>query len=94
MRLYGYFTLGESDGYGQPKLPDKNAVPNGQIKMAINLTSQSVQDNINYQDCQYVGLTHSKNISDKHIIEYEGKRLKVLYVNPKGRLSQVFLKEL
>lgn len=91
MRLYNYFTIGEADGYGQPQLPAKDAVPNGQIKMAINITSQSVQDNINYKDCQCVGLTHSKNISDKHIIEYEGKRLKVLYVNPKGRLTQVFM---
>lgn len=94
MRLYGYFTIGEADGYGQPVLPAKNAVPNGQIKMAINIASQGIQDNINYKDCQYVGLTHSKNISDKHLIEYNGKRLKVLYVNPKGRLTQVFLKEL
>lgn len=92
MRLYGYFTLGEADAYGQAQLPDKNAVPNGQIKMAINITSQSVQDNINYQDCQYIGLTHSKNINDRYLIEYGDKRLKVLYVNPTGRLTQVFLK--
>jgi hypothetical protein len=94
MRLYNYFTIGEADGYGQPQLPAKDATPKGQIKMAINITSQSVQDNVNYKDCQYVGLTHNKDISDKHLIEYNGKRLKVLYVNPKGRLTQVFLKEL
>ena len=91
MRLYNYFTLGADNGYGQPAIPGDDAIPEGQIKMAINISSQSIQDNINYKDAQYVGLTHA-NIDDKYIIEYEGERLKVLYVNPKGRMKQVFLK--
>ena len=93
MRLYNYFTIGEDDGYGQPATPGPNAIPEGQIKMAINITSQSIQDNINYENAQYVGLTHA-NVSDKYIIEYGDERLKVLYVNPKGRYKQVFLSKL
>ena len=90
MRLYDYFTLDEDDGYGQPVISD---VPVGQIKMAINISSQSVQDNINYKDANYIGLTHA-NVDDTYIIQYGNERLKVLYVNPKGRFKQVFLKEM
>ena len=90
MHLYNYFTFGEDDGYGMQQLSTE---PKGQIKMAINISSQSTQDNILYKDCSYVGLTHA-NVDDTYVIEYENERLKVLYVNPKGRYKQVFLKEM
>ena len=88
MRLYDYFTLGERDEYGQQVESTK---PAGQIKIAINVSSQSVQDNINYANCEYVGLTHNKAINDQWLINYNGNKLKVLYVNPMGRLVQVFM---
>lgn len=91
MRLYNYFTLGDDDGYGQPQLSE---TAQGQIKMAINLTSQSIQDNINYKDAQYVGLTHDAKVDDTYVIEYGNERLKVLYVNTRGRYTQVFMTEL
>lgn len=87
MRKYNYFTLGEDNGYGQPQLSNE---PVGEITMAIYLTSQSIQDNVNYKNSQYVALTHA-NVNDTYVIEYEGEKLKVLYVNPKGRYKQVFL---
>lgn len=87
MRKYNYFTFGENNAYGQPKLSKE---PVGEIIMAIYLTSQSIQDNVNYKDCQYVALTHA-NVDDTYVIEYEGEKLKVLYVNPRGRFKQVFL---
>lgn len=93
MRLYDYFTLGEADEYGQVTIPGEDAAPLGKIKMAINITSQSVQDNINYQDCNYIGLTMAA-VTDKFVIKFGEERLKVLYVNPIGRMKQVFLKKL
>lgn len=90
MRLYDYFTFGKEDEYGQAQL---SAEPVGQIKMAINLTSQSVQDNINYKDAQYVGLTHAK-VDDTYVIQFGEERLKVLTVNPFGRLNQVFMAQI
>ena len=90
MRSYSYFTFGELDSYGQPQLSQK---AQGTVKMAINITSQSVQDNINYKNCAYIGLTHSL-LDDSYVIQYGDKKLKVLYVNPKGRLKQVFLAEI
>lgn len=91
MRLYDYSTFGEDDGYGMPQLA---ADPKGKIKMAINISSQSIQDNILYKDCSYVGLTQDANVDDTYVIRYGKGQLKVLYVNPKGRYKQVFLKEM
>ena len=90
MRLYNYFTLGEQDEYGQQVISNE---PVGQVKMAINISSQAVQDNINYTGATYVGLTHAK-VDDTYVIEYGEERLKVLYVNNKGRLNQVFMASL
>lgn len=90
MRSYNYFTFGEPNSYGQPQLSQE---AQGTIKMAINISSQSIQDNINYKDCAYIGLTHS-HLDDSYAIQYGDKKLKVLYVNPKGRFTQVFLAEI
>jgi len=88
MKIYNYFTLGEDNGYGQPAISTE---PKGTIKMSIHTSSQSVQDNINYKDCNYIGLTLAK-VDDTYIIEKDEERLKVLYVNPEGRYTQVFMK--
>lgn len=92
MRPYYFFTLGAKDEYGQLKTPDYTQ-PEGTIKMSIHITSQSIQDNIRYQDASYVGLTHA-NVNDTYIIDFKGEKLKVLYVNDLGRLKQVFLKNI
>ena len=87
MRFYNYYTLGSIDAYGQPAASKE---PVGQIKMAINISSQSTQDNVLYKNCSYVGLTQNP-VNDTYIIDYNGERLKVLYVNTKGRYTQVFM---
>lgn len=91
MKLYNYFLYGIKDEYGQLTLSN-TAI--GKVKIAINISSQSAQDNILYKDCSYIGLTNDKDINDKYVIEYNGNKLKVLYVNPIGRYKQVFLKEM
>lgn len=88
MREYNYFTYGSADEYGQPALSPE---AQGTIKMAIYTSSQSVQDNINYSGANYVGLTMNKAINDAYVIEYKGSRLKVLYIQDKGKYRQVFL---
>lgn len=92
-RQYNYFTLGTKDEYGQEIIPTMDAEPVGKVTMAINLTSQSIQDNVNYTDANYMGLTHAK-VDDTYIIQYGEERLKVLYVNTFGRLNQVFMKKI
>lgn len=90
MKEYNYFLYEDADGYGQPQLSEE---VKGSVKMNINITSQSVQDNIRYKDATYMGLTHSL-LDDSYVIEYGDEKLKVLYVNPKGRLNQVFMTNL
>lgn len=89
MREYNYFTL-EKNEYGQDVIP-QDAQPEGKIKMAITISNQSVQNNILFQGATYTGLTHDTEVNDAYIIDFDGERLKVLYVSPKSRLRQVFL---
>lgn len=88
MREYDYYTYGDLNGYGQPALSEE---VKGKIKMSVFVSSQSVQDNINYKNAQLVGLTHNKDVSDKYVIDIKGVKYKVLYVNPQGKYNQVFL---
>ena len=90
METYNYFSFGEKDAYGQAKLSD---TVQGTIKMAIYTTSQDVQNNVIYKDASYMGLTLG-TITDKDVIEYGEDKLKVLYVQPKGRFKQVFMKSI
>lgn len=91
IRTYNYYTYSGKDSYGQATL---SGTVQGSIKMAIYTSSQSIQDNINYQDCNYTGLTTDKTVNDKMVIQYGNEKLKVLYVNKAGRFTQVFLKKL
>ena len=88
MREYNYYTFGDQDDYGVSKLSKE---VQGKVKMAIYTTSQTVQDNVNYSGANYVGLTHDANINSKYVIDYDGEKLKVLYVNKRGRYKQVYL---
>ena len=88
MREYEYLTYGDHDGYGQPAL-SKDV--QGTIKMAIYDTATAIQDNIRYKNASYVGLTHNSKVNDTYVIKYENKRLKVLYVQNKGRYKHVFM---
>lgn len=90
MRFYDYFTFGNDNEYGVPRL---GTTPSGQIKMNINITSQSIQDNIKYKGSQYIGLTFQE-VDDTYVIQYGEEKLKVLYVNPMGRMKQVFMSAL
>ncbi len=93
MRDHAYYLFGENNSYGQPKLiADENgeAQIQGYVKMAINIASQYVQDSVIYGGAQYMGLTHAE-LNDKYVIQYGDEKLKVLYVNPKGRFKQVFM---
>ena len=88
MKLYNYFTFGNDNEYGQPQLSKE---PVGKIKIAIYITTQNIQDNINYKEARYIGLTQNAEVNDTYVIEYEGQKLKVLYIQPNGRYKQVFL---
>ena len=90
MKNYNYFTIGEVDAYGQAT---QSTEIKGSVKMSINIISQAITDNINYKDATYIGLTFDKNIDDTYVIQYDDVKLKVMYVNPQGRYTQVYLQE-
>lgn len=93
MRKYNYYLYSAEDAYGQPQLIKDESGElevQGQVKMSINIASQTVQDNILYGGAQYVGLTRD-SLDSKHVIQYGEEKLKVLYVSNKGRLSVVFM---
>ena len=87
MKDYNYRVYEETNNYGQPTLSEIK----GKVKLAINLASQTTQDNILYQDCSYTGLTNDAAINDTYVVEYDKEQLKVRYVNPMGRFKQVFM---
>ena len=91
MRSYEYYTYGVVNAYGQQTISD---TPQGSIKMAIYISSQSVQDNINYLNSSYVGLTYDRAVNDSYVIKYGDEKLKVQYVNTQGRFIQVFLQKI
>lgn len=91
MREYSYFTFGTSNGYRQPQLSKE---PKGKVKLSIFLTSEIIQDNINYKDANYVAFTLSSLLDDNCVVACGEEKLKVLYVNPFGRYKQVFLKRI
>lgn len=92
MVSYKYYKYDDNlNPYGQRQLSNE---PLGEVKIAIFTTSQSIQDNINYKEANYIGLTQSKLLDDKTVIQYGDKKLKVLYVNPEARIKQIFLKEI
>lgn len=87
MKNYNYQTYSANDGYGQPAI----SAVQGQIKMAINFSTETINENSLYSGAQYVGLTFDNAIDATYIIHYNDEKLKVLYVNPAGRYKQVFL---
>lgn len=88
MRNYDFYTFQNENAYGQPQL---NKEKQGTINIAIYTVSQALQENIKYKDASYIGLTTDAGVNDTYVIQYGKERLKVLYVQPKGRFKQVFL---
>lgn len=91
MREYDYYTYGAANEYGQRQ---QTAEKQGTIKMAISITSQSIQDNVLYKNAEYMGLTHDPKVNDTYVIEYGKERLKVLYIAPqtvKNGFTRVFM---
>lgn len=90
MAYYDVYSYGKNDSYGQPSLSE---LPVGKTKMSVSVANQSVKDSIAYSGTSYVGLTHD-TLDDTCVLDYEGEMLKVQYVNPHGKLSQVYLEKM
>ena len=94
MRNYDYYLIGDDNGYGQLTLirdNDANPLKQGEINIGITILTKNVTDDLRYSDANYLGLTYDKNIKDTYVIKYGEELLKVKYLIPTGRHTQVFL---
>ena len=87
MRQAQVYTIGENDEYGQPTLNPENPIT---IQLTFGLYNHSPVEDPRYQDVMYTGLTHY-NLTDKNVVQIGDAQFKVKFVNPYGRLNQVFL---
>lgn len=90
MKAYPYYLVGDRDSYGQQTIGTE---PAGALQVAIYSTTQAVADTVLYSEAEYIGLTRGA-VTDAFVIDYKGKLLKVLYVQPKGRYKQAFMRRL
>ena len=77
------------DEYGQPVVENVEK----ECLMAISVTKHSPTDSPLYVNSEFTGITQDKNLNDKCIVNYEGMKLKVLYII-KGRFNQVFMQRI
>lgn len=84
MKQYNYRTCEVFDEYGDAVI--SNDVK-GTIKMCINVISQN---NELFDGSTFLGLTQAE-VNNTYVIEYEDLKLRVLYVQPKGRYKQVYM---
>ena len=81
-------TYGGIDEYGQ-MLTTPTASRN--ISVTLNLYSHTQTSDVRFQEVSHVALTKDRTITDKDVLIIDGKEFKVFFVNPFGRLAQVFL---
>ena len=82
--MYRYF---DPDEYGQPTLDTSNPQT---IELTFGLYNHTEVEDVRYQDVEYTGLTRSE-VTDKNVIQLDGKNYKVKFVNPYGRMKHVLL---
>lgn len=92
MKPHDYYLYGTENAYGERTVSYAARV--GTIVISINLLQKNSTDNIKFSEATYIGLTLNREVDDNYIIDYNNKKLKVLYVYPEGRYTQVYMKEL
>lgn len=87
MRQAEMLSLGEMDEYGQEVIDTENSTT---VNLTFGLFNHHETEDMRYQDVEYCGLTYD-NITDNNILFLDDKRYKVKFVNPYGRIKEVFL---
>ena len=87
MRKYPLYVISsEPDEYGQIG----TAEPDGDILAALYVNDRQLTDNVYYSEASYVALTWMQGITDRHLIQTETGKKKVLQVLP-GRMTRLLL---
>lgn len=87
MRQAEMLSFGEVDEYGQEVIDTENAIT---VNLTFGLFNHQETEDVRYQDVEYCGLTYD-NITDNNILLLDDKKYKVKFVNPYGRMKEVFL---
>lgn len=87
MRQAQMYKLGELDEYGQEELDTENSTT---VNLTFSLFNHRDTEDVRYQDVEYCGLTYD-NITDNNVLLLDNKKYKVKFVNPYGRIKEVFL---
>ncbi len=87
MRQAQMFSLGEIDEYGQETIDTETP---STVHLTFGLFTHHETEDVRYQDVEYCGLTKD-DITDNDILLLDDKRYKVKFVNPYGRMKEVFL---
>ena len=83
-------TYGGVDEYGQ-MLTTPTA--SREISMTFGMYQHQETSDVRFQNVTYTGLTKDQELTDKDHVVIDGKEYKVTFVNPHGRMRQVFLSE-
>lgn len=76
------------DEYGQQLAFVESERP---IEATFNIYTHGETADIRFQDITHISLTKDKEICDADTLTFDGVEYKVQFVNPYGRLTQVFL---
>lgn len=87
MKTATLLTMGNKDEYGQNLA---EVIAQTTIQLTFGLYTHRDSSDIRYQDITHTGLTKSE-VNDKQVLLIDGKKYKIKFVNPYGRLNQVFL---
>lgn len=88
MRQATVVTYGGVDEYGQM---NTTATASRDTYLTFGLYQHTNSNDVRYQNVTHYGLTKDSEITDNDIIVIDGVEYKVLFVNPFGRMREVFL---
>ena len=86
MRQAQMYSIGDLDEYGQETISTDSTT----VSLTFGLFNHHDTEDLRYQDVEYCGLTYD-NITDKNILLLDDTNYKVKFVNPYGRMKEVFL---
>jgi hypothetical protein len=78
------------DAYGQML---STSVDSREIDITFGLYNHTETSDVRYQEATHYGLTKEKDINDKQTLAIEGIEYKIIFVNPYGRLTQIFMRK-
>lgn len=78
------------DEYGQPDMEEPSK---RECEVTLKIYRHSKEEDIRFNDVTHISLTYEKNITDANKIEINGDVYDVQFVNPDGRLAEIYLKK-